>query len=88
MEARMSATKKPRYYTPTVSVDVSLDEFSTEQLRKELQHRAGEVPQDLNDDFESIEGLRRIRTLLLCGQKDAALAAMSELCRDVLGTAL
>lgn len=82
-----------RYRSPTrceserVQIEVSLADFSDEELRKECEHRFHGGAIDLDDDDTRAE-LRRIHQLLLCGQTQRAVDAMREVLRDALGTAL
>lgn len=71
---------KQRYRSPTRRVDASigLDEFHTSELLKELQHR-GEPVDPYADDEPSSNSLTlspnflaRLSTLLVCGQRCAA----------------
>lgn len=69
-----------------VSVEIDLGELDTADLREELARRHDD---DSPDDWEfDPDRLRSIRTLILCGQRDAALSSMQDFIRDALGTAL
>lgn len=64
------------YRSPTVTVlaEASLDEFSTEELRAELGHRTGKpraVGIEEDDDGFQVDRatVDRLRTLILCGQR-------------------
>lgn len=83
----MSLATARKYRSPTRSayVDVSLEEFDTQELIAELKHRGS--GDDLAADFGSSvddgyfidpEMLSRVSTLVLCGQRDSA---AQELCR-------
>lgn len=75
-------------------VYVSLSDFTKAEICKEYEYRSGLASTSYEIDEEdspvTVAGdeLRRIRTLLLCGQSQVALDAMQALIRDALGTAL
>ncbi|MFA7291872.1 MAG: hypothetical protein WC023_06445 [Rhodocyclaceae bacterium] len=67
-----------RYRAPTAyaSAEVSLDEFSIEQIETHLAHLRGSdrTPGDVEGGFEFTgDEMNRINTLVLCGQGDVAL---------------
>jgi hypothetical protein len=74
----MSATSKPRYRTPSVSadVDVSLDEFDTDDIVEYLRHNGytvtgNAVAQDAVPEAANqidTADLDHIYTLAVCGQ--------------------
>lgn len=69
-----TATRPYRSPTVTVRAEASLDEFSTEDLRAELDHREGKPPVGAiadDDDGFHVDGATasRLRTLVLCGQR-------------------
>lgn len=68
---------KPRYYSPSryVEVEVSLDDFSDEQVAQEHAHRSGQAVSTYDGTSLLIVGedLARLQTLTLCGQRQAAL---------------
>jgi hypothetical protein len=78
----MTATSKPRYRTPSVSadVDVSLDEFDTDDIVEYLRHHGytvtgnavadGPVP-EATDQIDTAD-LEHIYTLAVCGQLEFA----------------
>lgn len=85
----MTVAEKKRYRRPTVyrEVEVSISEFSTDELRAELAHRRhqeidGATHDGCEDEDEVLtpETVNRLRTLILCGQRDAALR---ELCSEL-----
>ena len=93
----MNATiSKPHYRSPSREkyVDVGLNDFDDDEIRKEYEHRSGKATHTGADEDQdeplTIDGadLRRIRALLLCKQTESAVAAMHDLIRDTLGTAL
>jgi hypothetical protein len=78
----MTATSKPRYRVPSVSVDaeVDLDEFEIEDIVEYLRHHgytingnavaAGPVP-EATDQIDTAD-LEHIYTLAVCGQIEFA----------------
>jgi uncharacterized protein (DUF849 family) len=87
---------KPRYRSPSREAcsDISLSDFTLDEICKKYEHRArGATHTGADEDQDepmTIDGadLRRIRALLLCKQPESAVAAMQDLIRDTLGTAL
>ena len=76
-------TEKPRYRTPRVNVDatVDLDEFEDDEIASYLRHRGYVVNGSNNDSSDSgaddvliisEADLNRIATLSLCGQNESA----------------
>lgn len=93
----MSATiSKPRYRSPSREAcsDISLSDFTLDEIRKEYEHRASGATHTGADEDQAdpltIDGadLRRIRALLLNKQTESAVAAMHGLIRDTLGFAI
>lgn len=73
----MDAQIKRRYRSPTrtAEAEIGLDEFDTDELHAELIHR-GSTPGEMSSSdglLISPADLNSIDTLLLCGQRDAAL---------------
>ena len=75
---------KRRYRSPTrtARAEICLDEFETEELHKELEHR-GESAGQQDDAVSSSNGLclspellNRLCTLLVCGQHSTAVAEL------------
>lgn len=93
----MSAEFKPRYRTPTTSVDVdvSLDEFNLEEIAQYLRHNGYEVsgtPATVTEDgapnvFDP-EDLNHIYTLALCGQLKVAQIEALQLVSQAIGRPL
>lgn len=74
---------RPRYRSPSASVcvDVSLDEFSSEDLKTELVHRGEESASGGGASggmFITEEQFSRIATLLICGQRQSAIDYINE----------
>lgn len=92
---------KPRYRTPSVSIDanVSLGEFSFEQIASYMRHYGYEVSVHYADAlgvdeppidglFLTPEDLSRIATLSLCGQKQPARDLLLGIVGDAIGRQL
>ena len=90
----MTATSKPRYRTPSVSadVDVSLDEFETDDIVEYLRHNgytvtgnavAQDAVPEANNQIDTAD-LDHIYTLAVCGQLQFA----KEKALQVVGTAI
>lgn len=93
MTSTITTPAKPRYYSPRITVDavVSLDEFSDDDLLKEIQHRSlNPIATDCGTGGTDESGMLwiepqdvdRIRTLALCGQRKAALDWLLEILRE------
>jgi len=79
--------KKPRYYAPTVSVDVdvSLDEFSMDDIHEYLRHKGEQVTVHTGAGlFIAQDELDRILTLAVCGQLEAARNASLEIISEAI----
>lgn len=89
-----TTTTKKRIRIPSVSVDaeVSLDEFSTDEIRKYLQDIGEEDGSGGGGDgkgcYLTSEDLNRIETLALCGQTEHAKALALQVVGDVIGRVL
>jgi hypothetical protein len=71
----MNVATKQRYCTPTATAyaEVSLSEFSREEIEGYLAHLNGEGAPNQDDEFTfSGAEISRISTLVLCGQSAAA----------------
>lgn len=91
----MTATTKPRYYTPTHTehVTVSLSDFTLEEIREYLTHKGESEPSGggMGEDGPltiSEDDVNRIATLSLCGQKEAARDWLIELVERRIGRSL
>lgn len=74
---------KSHYRSPTreAYAEVSLREFSADEMRAEIANREGGKCHHLGDEYTISSGIMaRLSTLVLCGQRDAAL---QELCREL-----
>jgi hypothetical protein len=93
----MSAETKPRYRTPTTSVDVdvSLDEFELEDIADYLRHNgykvsatSATVTEDGSTNVLDPDDLDHIYTLALCGQREAAQHEALQLVSEAIGRPL
>lgn len=89
----MSKTAQ-RYRSPIryAEAEIGLDEFETDELKRELRHRAGE---DVNETFSCNEGaylnselISHITTLLVCGQRESARELVADQLFQALGRRL
>lgn len=87
----MAETAK-RYRTPSVSeyVDVSLDQFDTEEIREYLAHVDEGTATGRHGESLTIgvADLGRVETLALCGQRDAAREFVLEIVARHIGRKL
>lgn len=89
-------TQKPPYRVPQVYPEcepVSLDQFSTQEIREYLRHRhqdEGGDPSLRTNDAMVIEAdeISRIETLALCGQAEHARAELLRIVSDHIGREL
>ena len=85
---------KQRYRSPSRSAEaeISLDEFDTEELERELHHRAGSYRSaPLTDDggiYLDAEVLSTVTTLLICGQRESAREMVADQLFEALGRRL
>lgn len=80
----MTTAQKTRFRAPTVEryVDVSLDDFSDEEITEYLRHRGYSVDGKPDDAVASADGIQPLtlsvaelngmNTLALCGQQESA----------------
>lgn len=79
-----------RYRAPTRSeyVEVSLDDFTDEELREHMENRGVEASMDDDDLLIKADELNRLFTLVLCGQSDSARQWVLEVVGKKIGKAL
>jgi len=94
--ARQTTPYRAPSIKPHAHVDsVSLDDFSTEEIREHLRHK-GDLVAGTNDDdaedgntagglFIHPADLNCIATLLLCGQRESARETLCSLASKVIG---
>ena len=85
---------KQRYRSPTRSAEaeISLDEFDTGELERELQYRVGNYRSapltDVGGIYLDAEFLSTVTTLLICGQRESALEMVADQLFEALGRRL
>lgn len=82
--------EKPRYRSPTASsyAEVSLEDFSIDDMRRELAHRAGNVDGDFGDSGLPEDLEKSLNTLIVAGQRDVALRELADYLEPFIGKLL
>lgn len=89
----MSTLARAHYRIPTATAhaQVSLDEFSREQIEGYLAHLDGKVREAKRVDRNLVideEEISHIATLVLCGQKQAARDLVAQIVGEHIGRSL